>query len=104
MFNLVHGGVKQPFLHGLFVKLLKFGLRKMGHDPTAISCHSFHRGGAKLAFSIGMFATEIKLRGDWRSNTYEKYLCVSPEMSVLSMKALTLGTSEIAQQLYSLSE
>jgi integrase len=99
LFNYVMNGVERSFLHAFFVKRLKSGLLRMGHDASAISCHSFRRGGATLAFSIGMSATDIKLRGDWRSNAYEKYLVVSPEMSVLSVKALTCGAAAIPQRL-----
>jgi len=31
-------------------------------------------GGCSLCFAAGMGVTDIKLRGDWRSQCFEKYL------------------------------
>jgi hypothetical protein len=56
----------------------------------------FSEGGATLGFSIGMSAIDIKLRGDWRSNAYERYLVVSPDQNVQSVRALTVGASRLA--------
>jgi hypothetical protein len=45
---------------------------------------------------VGMSAIDIKLRGDWKSNAFEKYLVVAPETSFASIISLTSGASEIA--------
>jgi integrase len=96
LFNYVEGGVEKMFSHSVFVKRLKLGLLRSGNKAADFSCHSFRRGGATLAFSIGMSAIDIKLRGDWASNAYEKYLVVSPEMSLLSVRNLTSGAASLA--------
>ncbi len=39
------------------------------------STHSFRRGGgATLAFQAGVPADLIQLQGDWKSDSYKKYL------------------------------
>jgi integrase len=96
LFNFVSNGVEMPFNHQFFIKRLKAGLLRSGNRASDISCHSFRRGGATLAHSIGMSAIDIKLRGDWASNAYERYLVVSPEMSRLSVVNLTAGAAAIA--------
>jgi integrase len=96
LFNYVVSGVEIQFTHAFFVKRLKAGLLQTGNRASDISCHSFRRGGATLGFSIGMSAIDIKLRGDWRSNAYERYLVVSPDQNVKSVRALTVGASRLA--------
>ena len=43
-----------------------------------------------------MSAIDIKLRGDWKSNAFEKYVVIAPETSVASIASLISGASEIA--------
>ena len=70
---------------------LKSSLQKAGFDPAAYSGHSFRRGGCSFAFQIGISPTLIKLRGDWRSNVYERYISVSPDLNFKVGKALLLA-------------
>jgi hypothetical protein len=74
LFNYVELRVEKWFSHALFIRRLKNGLKMTGHNASEVSCHSFRRGGAMLGFALGLFAIDIKLRGDWRSNVFEKYL------------------------------
>lgn len=62
--------------HSKFVHILKATLAKAGIDPSRYSGHSFRRGGCTYAFSLGLSPTLIKLRGDWKSNAYERYVHV----------------------------
>jgi hypothetical protein len=91
LFNFVENTKEVHFTHAIFVKKLKALLKVTGHPSSDISTHSFRRGGATLAYSVGLSTTEIKLRGDWRSNAYERYLCVSPESVFASAQALSFG-------------
>ena len=93
LFDFVEAGVQKSFTHSLFVGRLKTGLRSVGRQASDISCHSFRRGGATLGFALGLSAIDIKLRGDWRSNAYEKYLVVSPDINVHSVRTLTMGAA-----------
>ena len=96
LFNFVQSGKEVVFSHAFFIKRLKTGLQQTGNDASAMSCHSFRRGGATLAFSVGMSAIDIKLRGDWKSNAYEKYIVVSSDSASQSVSALTSGAEKIA--------
>ena len=91
LFNFVENGKEVVFSHKLFVDKLKATLLLAGLDPTDISCHSFRRGGATLAFTLGLSTSDIKLRGDWQSSAYERYLCISTEANLSSARTLSLG-------------
>ena len=46
---------------------------------------------------VGLSATDIKLRGDWRSNAFEQYLCVSKSTALHSAKSLSAGALSLAR-------
>ena len=96
LFNFSSSGVEMQFTHAFFVKRLKLGLTRTGNRASDVSCHSFRRGGATLAFAMGVSAIDIKLRGDWRSNAFEKYLVISPSDSLKSVKSMTMGAADMA--------
>ncbi|KAK3245120.1 hypothetical protein CYMTET_45295, partial [Cymbomonas tetramitiformis] len=60
-----------PMTHGVFVGEMKKLIRKIGVDPSKYSGHSFRRGGATVAFNLGVDHLLIKLQGDWVSNAYQ---------------------------------
>jgi integrase len=72
--------------HSVFVKLLKLVLKTCGIDPTN-SGHSFRRGGCSHAFSLGVSPLLIKLRGDWKSNAYERYVNIHMDKHVMFANA-----------------
>ena len=65
-------------LHSLsyssFTKHLKDLLRLAGFSPNNYSGHSFRRGGATYASSLGISHELIQLQGDWASTAYLEYL------------------------------
>ena len=83
------------FSHALLVKRLRLGLVGTQFGSTELSCHSFRRGGATLEFECGLSPVQVKLRSDWRSNAFEKYLYVSAESEVMSVKSLVRGVEQI---------
>jgi hypothetical protein len=84
------------FTHAFFIKRLKTGLTRSGNNASELSCHSFRRGGATLGFSLVLSAIDINLRGDWKSNGYERYLVVSPTDNIRSFRTLTVGAASLA--------
>eukprot|EP00854_Cymbomonas_tetramitiformis_P034178 gene34178-biopygen18299 len=60
-----------PMTHGVFVAEVKKLIRRIGLDPKKYSGHSFRRGGATVAFNLGVDHLLIKLQGDWVSNAYQ---------------------------------
>jgi hypothetical protein len=97
LFNYVVEGREVQFSNAYFMKRLRDILRCFGHPASEISCHSFRRGGASLAYMVGLTATDIKLRGDWRSNAFERYLCVSQTTALQSAKSLSAGAVSLAR-------
>ena len=75
--------------HARFVQRLKSGLTAVGFDPGLYSGHSFRRGGCTLGYRAGLNLTELKLRGDWKSQAFEKYLFVSASSIFKSARALS---------------
>jgi hypothetical protein len=76
LFSYCSGGRIYSWTHNKFVGYLKDCLSRVGYPPTSYSGHSFRRGGCSVCFEAGLSVTDIKLRGDWRSNSFEKYLFV----------------------------
>jgi hypothetical protein len=97
LFNYVCDGKEIHFSNAYFMKRLRVILRRFGHPASDISCHSFRRGGASLAYMVGLSATDIKLRGDWRSNAFESYLCVSQSTALQSAVSLSAGAVSLAR-------
>ena len=70
-------GKVDTLTHDVFVKMLRFYLKQCSIDPMQYSGHSFRRGGCSYAFGLGISPSLIKLRGDWKSNAYERYVHIS---------------------------
>jgi hypothetical protein len=91
LFNYVQSGAEIHFSNAFFMLRLRTGLRATGYPASDISCHSFRRGGASLAYEVGLTATDIKQRGDWRSNAFEQYLTVGRSPTLQSARLLSRG-------------
>ena len=66
LFNFRLNGSEVTLTHAMFVKRLRSGLINTRFNPNELSCHSFRRGGASLAFECGLSPVQIKLRGTGR--------------------------------------
>lgn len=86
-------GVTTCLDYASFVKDLKTCLGKAGFPPGDYSGHSFRRGGCTFAFKVGVPAPVIKLRGDWKSNAYERYISINDSVNVKCARALSLTAS-----------
>jgi hypothetical protein len=71
------GGTWTNLTHATFVKHVKQAVRTAGLDSAKYAAHSFRRGGATFAAAAGASADMIKALGDWRSDAYQLYICVS---------------------------
>jgi hypothetical protein len=89
LFNFIVENREERMTHSMFMGRLKLGLSQVGVDSSTISCHSFRRGGATLAFAAGLTALDIKMRGDWASNAFENYVYIAPSNALLSARVLT---------------
>ena len=58
-----------------------------------ISAHSLRRGGATLSFGCNIPAEQIKARGDWASDCYQRYVNISPEDNMYVARALSTAAA-----------
>ena len=61
-------------------------LKLIGLDDSRYSLHSLRRGGTTFTYESNMEEDMIKLLGDWSSQAYKRYIDVSIEKRVNSMK------------------
>lgn len=54
-------------------------LSKVGWRATSFSLRSLRIGGASWAFKCGVPVELIKIQGDWKSDTYQRYLRIDTE-------------------------
>ncbi|XP_046548484.1 uncharacterized protein LOC124258432 [Haliotis rubra] len=76
--------------YNTFVSTLKKILTVCGYKADDFSGHSFRRGGCTFAFKAGLSAPFVKLRGDWRSNAYERYITLDDELHERVSQVLSL--------------
>jgi hypothetical protein len=95
LFNFVENGAQRFMSHPYFVKRLKLGIQLISRDASLISAHSLRRGGATLSFLCNVPAEQIKARGDWASDCYQRYIEISPEANMNVARAL--GTAAAAR-------
>ena len=95
LFNYLCLGWECAMTQADFVSRLKFLLCKAGVKAEDFSAHSFRRGGASYAFSIGTSPLQIKLRGDWASNAYERYIFISSGATLAVASLLAAGVGPI---------
>jgi hypothetical protein len=95
LFNYLCMGRECAMTQADFVSRLKLLLCKVGVKAVDYSAHSFRRGGASYAFTIGMSPLQIKLRGDWSSNAYERYIFISSGATLAVASLLAAGVGPI---------
>jgi hypothetical protein len=95
LFNFMCAGKERFMTQSGFVSRLKTVLAKVGVDSTCYSAHSFRRGGASYAFSLGLSPLQIKLRGDWGSDAYERYIFFSSGATVAVAESLSAGVARV---------
>lgn len=95
LFNYTASDGKTRFLnHSVFMSLLKTVLCKCNVNINDYSGHSFRRGGCSYAFSLGISPLLIKLRGDWRSEAYQRYVNIKPEQHMNLAQTLALYVTQ----------
>jgi hypothetical protein len=91
LFNYLFAGREMRLDQAAFVVRLKSCLKSAGVGASGYSAHSFRRGGASYAFEMGVSPLQIKLRGDWASDTFEKYVFISSGATRAVAKTLAGG-------------
>lgn len=77
-----------PVLYDRFHIVLREFVSVLGLDPRNYSSHSFRRGGASFAFSVGVPGELIQRHGDWRSDAYKLYLDTTVSQRLLVSRAM----------------
>jgi hypothetical protein len=72
-------GKRTALSHSFLVKILKQLLSDVGESPELFSGHSLRRGGATLAFSLGVHPSYVMVLGDWASLTVLIYNDAQPD-------------------------
>jgi hypothetical protein len=98
--NFIEGGRVVQYTHKLFVDRLKFCIKSTGRDSSLYSGHSFRRGGSSFCYLMGLSEVQIKIRGDWASNAYEKYIFVDQVSLMRTAGVLSAGAADLASTLF----
>jgi hypothetical protein len=88
LFSYSLSGSKCVVTHASFVGRLKLLLGRAGYVSADYSGHSFRRGGCTFCYRAGLSVTDIKLRGDWKSQSFERYLHIPASLIYKSACAL----------------
>ena len=89
------GGQLKPLTHAVLVSGIKELAKAAGMDPAAYAGHSLRRGGATMAFQMGVSSHLIKQQGNWKSDAVFLY----HQLSVADRLRLpTLMAQKVAQK------
>jgi hypothetical protein len=91
LFDFLVAGRRVCLTQASFVARLNSALKFLNLKVSDYSAHSLRRGGASLAFDLGLSPLQIKMRGDWSSNAYERYVFISSGSSMSVAKSLSDG-------------
>lgn len=73
-FVVPFSGSFRPITYHFYQTIIRSCVSALGLEPSKFSSHSFRRGGASFAFSIGIPGELIQSQGDWKSEAYKLYL------------------------------
>jgi hypothetical protein len=91
LFNYMEKGREVWFSQSAFVVRLSALLRVAGYKASEYSAHSLRRGGASMAFDLGLSPLQIKMRGDWSSDAFERYVHISSSSAMVVAQSLSAG-------------
>ena len=74
-----------------FTKELRRLLDAAGYKSTSYSGHSFRRGGASYLYSLGADPLIIQASGDWASDCYTRYVCLSLDQRLLAQQKMAFS-------------
>ena len=69
---------RSPLTRQHFCSALTAILADIGLSPQNFNTHSFRIGAATSAKQVNISDTHIKMLGRWRSDTYQRYICMAP--------------------------
>ena len=72
-FTIPQKGSFISFSPNSFRHMLKSVLQSLGYSSSEYSAHSFRRGAASWALSVGIPSDLIQVLGDWKSDVYQTF-------------------------------
>lgn len=92
-------GIPTPMKHQGLLDTTKRSFARIGGDVTAVSGHSFRRGGCSFAFLAGVKDVLLHRQGDWKSQVYRRYIDLTPaQQCEVSNKMLSFIESGVDYQ------
>lgn len=85
LFSVPSGEGVKPLTCDQAQNLLRKWVTMVHVDPIPYSLHCLRRGGATWAIEAGLVGTEIKVMGDWASDSYMRYIDSSLQRRVAGM-------------------
>ena len=92
LFNYSLAGREISMTQTAYVSRLHTLLKAIGFDTALYSAHSLRRGGASFAFQVGLSHIQIKSRGDWSSNAFERYVHIDSEAAMQAARTIAANT------------
>lgn len=80
LFSYRDGDTLTHFSATRFNAILRAASQYAGISETHVSTHSFRRGAATFASSVGIPAASLKAQGNWRSSCYEQYVSLDGKL------------------------
>ena len=88
LFSFHQKGILKCLSHSNFVSKLKDLVAMVGLNAADFSGHSFRRAGATYAWQNGMSVQLIMAQGDWKSDSWMRYVNISMQDRVLAANKL----------------
>ena len=85
----------KPIVYRYFHDIFRSFISALGLEQSKFSSHSFRRGGATFAFSLGLPGELIQAQGDWKSDCYKVYLEASFQDRVKVCKSMARSVSRL---------
>lgn len=67
-------GKVQPLVCGALQERLRKWVEQVGVNPSPFSLHCLRRGGATWAIEAGLVSSDLKVMGDWASDSFMRYI------------------------------
>ena len=78
------GGGSTPLTYRIYMEMLRLFADKAGLGGLDFTSHSLRRGGCTFLAMAGATIEELKVRGDWASDTVYKYLKTPLQQRILN--------------------
>lgn len=92
------GGRSAPLTYKLYQEMLKLFANKAGLGHVDFTSHSLRRGGCTYLSMAGASIEEIKVRGDWASDTVYRYLKTPLQQRILNDIQVAVSLASVEER------